>query len=231
MKVDFVTGSYPTIRDCWQDIVSQIHYHGKTVRTQYGIDARYMNGMLVQIADDDFDTMMFTHAEDPFCTEAKFAGYEQQFTREYIPMLMERAVKENNPKLLPEYTYLDRFVNYDDFDQLAYIVWLLNNRDFVDSRRLQAITWMPRRDLMGAEQPCFQRFWVYPDRFKNMELHIHYRSWDIVKAFESNIKAISRMVKREVADKTGYEINVIRCFGDNVHYYTEDMEKVKRVVA
>src|SRR5450756_149158 len=72
-----------------------------------------------------------------------------------------------------------------DVDQLKAIKELLPQGV---SRRRQAITWIPERDLLVKEdQPCLQRLWVRDIGNGNAEMHCMWRSRDLFAAWNSNI--------------------------------------------
>jgi thymidylate synthase len=226
-----ISGNYGTISEAWIDVLGKIYRSGGLMTTEYGLKARYINGMLIEISDP----VRVWHKKDPFCTDNRIEHYKSQFKRSAIG------------KHGFEYTYIDRMVNYPDgleeievmgvhvpneatIDQLAWMrEQLLAHR--YESRRIQAITWIPHIDLRKKEdQPCFQRIWIFPQKNNTLDVHIHYRSWDWFKAFEANMMGFLEVVKDEFAIPTDFRLGVLRCFGDNVHIYEDDFQAVERVL-
>lgn len=182
--------------------------------TEYGKKARMVNGMLLEILKPD----QHWHPKDPFCSPMRVKLYVDQFKRESIG------------KHGFEYTYIDRLVNYEGFDQLKWICEQLQAGRH-DTKRLQAISWMPLVDCNKPEdQPCFQRIWIYPYSDKTFDAHIHYRSWDLFKAFEANLIAFQELIQDEFCKPCGFELKSLRCFADNVHIYEDDFQDVERVL-
>lgn len=209
-------GRFNSVADAWIWAIRHIYNEGVLNPTEYGVKARMLNGMLLEITNPERKW----HSKDPFCTPMRVKYYVQQFKR-------ENAGNTNGF----EYTYIDRLINYRGFDQLMWMrEQLANNRVF--SKRIQAITWNPEVDCKKLEdQPCFQRIWVYPYPDKTMDVHIHYRSWDMFKAFEANLMAFQELVNDEFTGPYGYTIKTLRCIADNVHIYEDDFQSVEQVLS
>lgn len=209
-----ITGSFDTLSEAWYYAIGEIYRHGQLVDTEYGIKAKMVNGMLLEIKSP----VQVWHKKDPFCSEERIRYYVGQFKR-------ESAGTHGF-----EYTYIDRLINYKGFDQLKWMREQLNKPRY-NSKRIQAITWMPDIDCNKAEdQPCFQRIWVYPNSNNRLDVHIHYRSWDIFKAFEANIIAFQQLIKDELTGPTDFMLGTLRCIGDNVHIYEDDFQAVEQVL-
>ncbi|HMK47686.1 MAG TPA: thymidylate synthase [Methanocella sp.] len=209
-----IAGTFDTISDAWLWAVGRIYREGQLVETEYGIKARMVNGMLLEINNPS----QTWHRKDPFCSPMRVKYYAQQFKR-------ESAGQHGF-----EYTYIDRMVNYEGFDQLKWMSEQLKNRRY-DSKRVQTITWIPKIDCLKKEdQPCFQRIWVYLGRDDRLDVHIHYRSWDMFKAFEANLMGFQELVKDELTGPSGLKMGKLRCFGDNVHIYEDDFQAVEGVL-
>lgn len=209
-----LVGSFETLSDAWYYAIREIYMKGLLVDTEYNIKAKCINGMLLEIRNP----VQVWHRKDPFCTKERIELYKKQFKRD--------AVGKHGF----EYTYIDRLVNYNGFDQLKWMSEQLQ-RNRYESKRVQAITWMPEVDCGKKEdQPCFQRIWVFPYKNNKLDVHIHYRSWDMFKAFEANIIAFQELVKDELLLPTDFSLGIIRCFGDNVHIYEDDFQAVSNII-
>lgn len=210
-----MSGVFKTLPEAWISSIRHIRKHGVLSDTEYGIKARMVNGMLLEITNPD----RVWHHQDPFCSPQRIKYYVMQFKR------------ENLGTTDFEYTYADRLMNYEGFDQLRWMRKQLELNRF-DSKRVQAISWIPKVDCMKKEdQPCFQRIWVYPYSDRSLDVHIHYRSWDMFKGFEANLIAFQELVNDELLSPCGYSLNKLRCFGDNVHIYEDDFQAVEKILA
>lgn len=209
-----ITGTYDTISEAWYDSVSKIYRTGETMDTEYGMKAKYANGMLLEIKNP----AIAWHKKDPFCSPMRVKFYQEQFKR--------ASIGQHGF----EYTYVDRVVNNDGVDQLEWMrKQLLAHR--YESRRVQAITWIPHIDCMREEdQPCFQRMWIFPHWNNRLDVHIHYRSWDMFKAFEANLMGFQQLVKDELTEPTDFTLGTLRCFGDNVHLYEDDWQAIEAII-
>jgi thymidylate synthase len=218
-----LAGTFKTVPEAWEYAIREIYTRGITVDTEYGIKAKCINGMLLEITEPS----PVWHKKDPWCSPERIKFYKEQFKR-------ESAGKHGF-----EYTYIDRLVNYggdvpgatEGFDQLAWMTQQLENKRY-ESKRIQAITWEPKVDCLKKEdQPCFQKIWAFPWKNNKLDVHIMYRSWDMFKAWEANLMAFQELIKDEflMAGHTGSEFNMgaLRLFGDNVHIYEDDWQAVE----
>jgi len=209
-----IAGTFDTLSEAWYYAIKEIYTKGLLVETEYGIKARCVNGMLLEIKNP----VQVWHKRDPFCSKERIDFYKKQFKR-------ESAGQHGF-----EYTYIDRMVDYEGFDQLKWMSEQLQKKRY-ESKRIQAITWMPKIDCMKNEdQPCFQRIWVFPHKNNKLDVHIHYRSWDMFKAFEANLIAFQELVKDELIGPTDFMLGSLRCFGDNVHIYEDDFQAAEEVL-
>lgn len=217
-----LAGNFEGIPDSWAFIVKSIMQQGEENNTEYGNKSKFINGLAIELTNPKEDTW---HPKDPFCSKNRVEEYRKQFVRGY--------------KHSFQYTYLDRFTKYPKMcnsnlgviDQLTFIQQQLKLGRF-ESRRLQAITWIPEVDAdeKNKEPPCLQRIWCYPRPNKTLDVHINYRSWDIMKGYEANLNAILFMIREELLEPTGFKLNVFRALADNCHIYYEDWQDALRVV-
>ncbi len=220
-----ITGVFSGIPDSWAYIIKTIMQTGEENNTEYGNKSKFINGLAIELTNPKENTW---HPKDPFCSENRIKEYKRQFVRGY--------------KHGFQYTYMDRFTSYPrssyhinptfdkPIDQIDFIQQELKKGRF-ESRRLQAITWIPQIDASNdtTEQPCLQRIWVYSRPNKLMDIHINYRSWDMFKGYPANINAILWMLREELLEPAGFKLNVFRALADNCHIYREDWEAAKRI--
>lgn len=224
--------------DAWYTVLKAIHETGELNKTEYGNKSRFIGGVAIELNDFHYDEF---HKADPFCSVNRLAGYKEQFERGYLERRVALAKPEDKEKVKFEYTYMDRFTKYpytfnpatnafDTLDQIAALVAGIQSGKKDESKRLQLVTWVPLLDMHSSEPPCLQSIWFYPMRDGTMDIHIRYRSWDWFQAAEGNIIAIMDMLKREILEPCNYDLRFLRAWGDNVHYYLENEDQVKRVL-
>jgi thymidylate synthase len=122
-----------------------------------------------------------------------------------------------------EYTYHERLFTYKLPDgrvvnQIEKVIEKL--RKVPHTRRAQAITWQPWKDLISEHPPCLQRLWF---RVVNGELvmHTHMRSNDALKAAFMNMYAFTELQKyvaQQLGVKVGYYMHIV----DSYHVYERD---------
>ena len=122
-----------------------------------------------------------------------------------------------------EYTYHERLFSYrlpggEVVDQIDRVVEKLKKTPY--TRRAQAITWQPWRDLNSQHPPCLQRLWFRVVNGK-LVLHAHMRSNDALKAAYMNMYAFTELQKY-VAEKLGVEVGYYLHIADSYHVYERD---------
>ncbi|MEM1694292.1 MAG: thymidylate synthase, partial [Ignisphaera sp.] len=88
------------------------------------------------------------------------------------------------------------------------------------SRRAQAITWQPWKDLETEHPPCLQRMWFRVIDNK-LVLHIHMRSNDALKAAYMNMYAFTEL-QRYVAQQLDVPVGRYIHIADSYHVYERD---------
>lgn len=134
------------------------------------------------------------------------------------------------------YTYHERLFSYRLPDgviinQIEKIIEKLRKAPY--TRRAQAITWQPWKDLGTEHPPCLQRLWcrVIDGR---LVMHVHMRSNDALKAAYMNMYAFTELQKY-VAERLGVEVGYYMHIADSYHVYEKDwkwfsafIEQIKR---
>lgn len=210
------TGIFETLPKAWVTVLKNLYEQGEINTTEYGTKSRFINGIMVEITNYKEEW----HQKDPYCSKNRIKEYKKQFEYGY----------ENDFA----YTYMDRLtqysVNYTPSTDQIEAMRLCLLRGKYESKRIQAITWIPDEDMYAEHPPCLQRLWIYPRLNNTVDVHIHYRSWDWFQAAESNIIVIMDMLNREVFEPARFKVNTVRLFGDNVHYYLENEDEVEQVL-
>jgi len=126
------------------------------------------------------------------------------------------------------YTYHERLFNYppEGIDQISYIIEKLKRTGF--SRRAQAITWIPKRDMGVDSPPCLQRIWC-TIRDGKLILHTSWRSRDIFRAMHMNMLAMTELQKR-ISEEVGVEVGSYVDFSNSAHIYEKTYWDVERFI-
>ncbi len=96
------------------------------------------------------------------------------------------------------------------------------------TRRAQAITWQPWKDLETEHPPCLQRIWFRVVNGK-LIMHVHMRSNDAFKAAFMNMYAFTELQKF-VADQLGIEPGRYIHIADSYHVYERDWKWFEKFV-
>ncbi len=204
------------LADAWSQAVNYVMKNGMEIRTEYGPMSRDICSV-IEIREPYTEPML--HPQFP-TKELHVKEYLKQWERGY-----------DWKKQGFEYNYMDRLINYPsrgkDVDQLKAI------RDLLPlgvSRRRQAITWIPERDLFEKEdQPCLQRLWVRALGEGNAEMHCMWRSRDLFAAWNSNMVGLLTMIKREVLEPNNLKLVKVVDFCNSLHIYEADWEAASKI--
>jgi len=204
------------LADAWAQAVNFVIKHGMEIQTEYGPMSKDICSV-IEIIDPYAEPML--HPQFP-TKEMHVKEYLKQWERDY-----------DWKKQGFEYNYMDRLINYpsrkENVDQLKAICDLLPKGV---SRRRQAITWIPERDLFVKEdQPCLQRLWIRALGSGNAELHCMWRSRDLFAAWNSNMVGILTMIKKEVLVPNNLELVKVLDFCNSLHVYEADWEAASKV--
>ena len=204
------------LADAWAQAVNFVMKNGMVIKTEYGPMSRDICSV-IEIREPYAEPML--HPQFP-TKELHVKEYLKQWERDY-----------DWKKQGFEYNYMDRLINYPsrgkDVDQLKAIRDLLPKGV---SRRRQAITWIPERDLFVTEdQPCLQRLWVRALGEGNAEMHCMWRSRDLFAAWNSNMVGLLTMIKREVLEPNKLALVKVVDFCNSLHIYEADWEAASLV--
>lgn len=204
------------LADAWAQAVNFVIKHGMEIKTEYGPMSKDICSV-IEIREPYLEPML--HPQFP-TKELHVKEYLKQWERGY-----------DWKKQGFEYNYMDRLINYPsrnkDVDQLKAIRELLPQGV---SRRRQAITWIPERDLFVKEdQPCLQRLWVRPLGEGNAEMHCMWRSRDLYAAWNSNMVGLLTMVKRELLEPNNLKLVKVVDFCNALHIYEADWDEAAKV--
>ncbi len=204
------------IADAWAQAVNFVMKHGMEIKTEYGPMSKDICSV-IEIREPYNKPML--HPQFP-TKEMHVTEYLKQWERDY-----------DWEKQGFEYNYMDRLVHYPsrnrDVDQLRAIRELLPQGV---SRRRQAITWIPERDLFVKEdQPCLQRLWVRALGDGNAEMHCMWRSRDLFAAWNSNMVGLLTMINREVLEPNNLKLIKVVDFCNSLHIYEADWDAALKI--
>jgi thymidylate synthase len=126
------------------------------------------------------------------------------------------------------YTYHERLFSYRlpngvVVNQIEKVIEKLRKAPY--TRRAQAITWQPWKDLETEHPPCLQRMWFRVVNNK-LVMHVHMRSNDALKAAYMNMYAFTELQKH-VAQELGVEVGRYMHIADSYHVYERDWKWFK----
>ena len=206
-----------TVAEGWEEAVLQCWTRGSEVPTEYGEMSKELLGLLV-IVEKPFEEPR-VHRGD---INVAVKGSLQKYYDEVLRGTLDQAVEEGKI----HYTYHERLFSYppESISQIDLIVKKLTETGF--SRRAQAITWYPKRDIGVDSPPCLQRVWctIREDR---LVMHTTWRSRDIFRAMHMNMLALTELQK-VMANQLNVEVGPYLDFSDSAHIYEKSYEDVER---
>ena len=211
-----------TVSEAWQKAVLECWNKGAEVPTEYGEKSKELLGLTVVV-------------EEPFAEPRVHRGdllvaVKDSLKKYYDEVLrgtLDHAVKEGKI----HYTYHERLFSYPPkaIQQIDFIIKKLRETHY--SRRAQAITWDPEKDIGVDSPPCLQRVWCTV-RDGKLVFNTCWRSRDIFRAMHMNILALTELQKM-VSEQVGVEVGPYLDFSSSAHINEKtygDVERFIRVV-
>jgi thymidylate synthase len=230
-NIPIITIEQINIAEAWEESVAYIFLYGCNVPTQYDKPNSPVS------LDSTISICITDPLSEPMIHRSFPAGLKglQKYTMDLLYGLNDEiAIKAGT------YTYHNRLTSYDGnticknehIDQIESICQILTTTPY--SRRAQAITWIPFKDLNTSEPPCLQSIWCRIIN-KTLNMNVRFRSQDAFKAAFMNIYALVRLqeyIAKRVSFLSGAEIKVGRYFhvADSYHIYGDDIEAVKNFI-
>lgn len=225
-----------TLSEAWGKAVNFVNKNGMIIGTQYGNRSK-----------DACVTIEITHPFNEPMLHPDFPTKDLHL-KEYL-----KQWKRGYDWKKFEYTYMNRLTsypctpNYEDeylqkyysncqveflenglIDQLAKLKYELSKG--ITSRRMQAITWIPDRDLFIKEDmPCLQRIWIRILNPGEVELHTEWRSRDLYAAWNSNVIGLLTMIKKELLDPNHLKLVKYVDFCNSLHIYESNWDEASKV--
>jgi thymidylate synthase len=208
-----------TVSEAWQKAIFECWNMGAQVPTEYGEMSKELLGLIVVV-------------EEPFAEPRVHRGdllvaVKDSLRKYYDEVLrgtLDNAVKEGKI----HYTYHERLFSYPPkaISQIDYMIRKLQETHF--SRRAQAITWDPEKDVWVDSPPCLQRVWC-TIREGKLVLHTSWRSRDIFRAMHMNMLALTELQKM-VSGQLNVEVGPYLDFSNSAHIYEKTYGDVERFI-
>ena len=208
-----------TVSEAWQKAIFECWNMGAQVPTEYGEMSKELLGLIVVV-------------EEPFAEPRVHRGdllvaVKDSLRKYYDEVLrgtLDNAVKEGKI----HYTYHERLFSYPPkaISQIDYMIRKLQETHF--SRRAQAITWDPEKDVWVDSPPCLQRVWC-TIREGKLVLHTSWRSRDIFRAMHMNMLALTELQKM-VSGHLNVEVGPYLDFSNSAHIYEKTYGDIERFI-
>ena len=245
-----------TLAEAWGQAVPYVLENGMVIGTQYGnrsrdacvvIEIRYPFEQ--PMLHPQFPTKELHMNEYLKKWERDYGWIKQGFEYNYMDRLIyypksriecDKDILEKQERIKDRIGVVPYYYNYappgdinfnpKDMDFIDQIARIREELPKGVSRRLEAITWIPGRDLFVKEdQPCLQRLWFryLGDGF--VEMHCMWRSRDLYAAWNSNMVGLLTMVKREILDPNNLKLVKVVDFDNSLHIYEADWDAASKV--
>lgn len=179
----------------------------------------YVDEVLKGIHDDKVEEYGYTYHERLF----RYTVIEGRPLLSSLPEFLRPFVlaEAENPVTGIRMVFFKRVI-----DQIQYIIDKLKKAPY--SRRAQAITWQPWKDIHTDHPPCLQRIWCRVIDGK-LAMHVHMRSNDAMKASFMNMFAFTELQKY-IAEKLGVDVGYYMHIADSYHIYESDWKWAEKFV-
>jgi len=208
-----------TISEAWEKTVLECWNRGLEVPTEYGESAKELLGLLV-LVEKPFEEPRVHRGDLNIAIKDSL----QKYYDEVLRGTLDWAVREERI----HYTYHERLFNYppEEIDQIGYMLEKLGKVGF--SRRAQAVTWNPKRDMWVDSPPCLQRVWC-TIRENKLIMHTTWRSRDIFRAMHMNMLAMTELQKM-MAERLNVDVGAYIDFTNSAHIYEKIYGDVERFI-
>jgi len=131
-----------------------------------------------------------------------------------------------------DYTYGERFLNYNNLNQILYIINKLSKNP--ETRRAIMITWNPNIDIYSNDPPCVISIeGIIQGKYLNLTEYI--RSNDMFRGWPLNMYALIRIggyIVDEINKQTnkGYELGIVTTISTSAHIYEHDFQYMEKVL-
>lgn len=209
-----------TIAEAWEKSVMKCWVDGVEVPTEYGEKSKEILGLLVVVKEPFAEPRI--HRGDVLTAVRDSL---EKYISEILEGTLDWAVQEGKI----HYTYHERLFNYPPkgINQIEYMIEKLHRAGY--SRRAQAITWLPEKDMWVESPPCLQRIWCTV-RNNELVMHTEWRSRDIFRAMHMNMLAMTELQKR-IAEKIGVKVGPYLDFTNSAHIYEKSYADVKHFLS
>ncbi|MGC9529304.1 MAG: thymidylate synthase [Candidatus Bipolaricaulaceae bacterium] len=226
-EVPLLTATGRTIAEAWEKSVVTLWQRGAEVATEYdrpGDPPSRDCTMVIQVAEPLSEPRI--HRSFP----AQLRDLEV-YRREVVEGIHDHRVRDGGWS----YSYHQRLFDYDGtMEQMEAVLTKLAQHPH--TRRAQAITWLPERDLESDEPPCLQRLWLRllpTGAGYRLMMNAHWRSRDALKAAFMNMYALTELQRHlagRLAQMTGHLVQVGQYLdiSDSYHIYGADFPDMER---
>jgi len=160
--------------------------------------------------------------EKEFDEFIKLEEFEKHLSRYFIDKKPEGV----------DYTYGERFLNYNNLNQLQYMINKLSKNP--ETRRAIMITWNPNIDMHSNDPPCVISIeGIIQGKYLNLTEYI--RSNDMFRGWPLNMYALIRIgeyIVNEINKRTnkGYELGIVTTISASAHVYEHDFPYMEKVL-
>ena len=163
--------------------------------------------------------------QEPMISRLYIGGFRelQQYLMEVLDGILDFKIGDGT---CWEYTYHDRLVNYNGFNQLNFMINELKRNS--DTRRAVAIIRDNNIDPFNPDPACLQHL-QYLIRDNKLHCKVLMRSNDAVEASFMNAFAFI-MMQKATADKLGLEVGSYTHRANSYHCYEKDFKLLEQYV-
>lgn len=209
-KIGFMVRA-DTVKEAWQRSLKLIGTYGNRKLSDYDEEQLELMELSIIIRNEDLDC-------------PSMLG-ELGMTKEEIDSYANSLLSADKPEGI-QYTYGNRFRDYEDVDQLEYLVHTLQEKLY--SRRAVAVLWNPVIETHEDEVPCMN---LYQAIVQDNRLYMlaYIRANDVYNGFPRNIYGVLK-IQDELCKRLQLEKGYVNTIAGSAHVYERNFGDLKSYI-
>lgn len=198
-KIGFMVRA-STVREAWMRSLKLIGTYGNRKLSDYDEEQLELMDLSIIVRDEDLE-------------HPSMVG-ELGITKEELDLYEESLLSKEKPDGV-QYTYGNRFRDYDNIDQLQYLIDILREKMY--SRRAVAVLWNPTIETSVDEVPCID---LYQAIVQDNKLYMlaYLRANDVYNGFPRNIYGVLK-IQDVLCHELGLEKGYVNTIAGSAHVY------------
>lgn len=205
-KIGFMVRA-STVKEAWERSLKLIGTYGNQKLSDYDERQLELMNLSIIVRDEDLE-------------HPSMVG-ELGITKDELDLYAASLLSKEKPNDL-QYTYGERLRNYENIDQLQYLIDTLQKKMY--SRRAVAVLWNPTIETLVDEVPCID---LYQAIVQDNKLYMiaYLRANDVYNGFPRNIYGVLK-IQDVLCHALGVEKGYINTIAGSAHVYERNFSDI-----